>query len=267
MKEEGNAAEARDEAIRTELKAIPDHEWAGIYTSGPGLSGVTLALAPNSGFTFRHWSDVAGIDLNHGRIKETLPDRLSFDCAIDPKLNDPQNFADPMIRITWGKRHYLVPERGMVEFCNAYNDGGLAFGRAALIMVRKGEEKAPAEGAPAVPDRFKKYILDKPIETIIRDVAPARHEVPEGLTMDTIRISATLPAGAKAGVQPGMVFHVVEPPCSIPATVMAVKDDECTVEFQQLIQLGEKAIDPQPGWKVSTRHWSTPVSPPKPDHK
>jgi hypothetical protein len=79
--------------------------------------------------------------------------------------------------------------------------------------------------------------------------------------MEWIRVEATLPVGSKGGVQPGMAFHVVDPQGFAAATVTSVRDEDCTVEFREYVRLGAKGVEPQPGWKLSTRHWLTPITP------
>ena len=238
------------------LAKLPEHEWAGRYSTGPGLSGLTLVLAPTAGFTFHHWSDIGDHDLNHGKIKEVLPDRLVLECVIDPKLNDSRMFSDQLLRVPWGKRRYLVPEQGMLEFCNSFNSGGLQYGREPFVLARDGDEKLPVEGMPVVPEQFRKFLLAEPIAGTLREVFPIeRGEMPKGMNMEWIKARAAMEPGAKAGVQKGMMFCLVEPSGFKRAEVIAVRDDDCTVEFKDFVMAGEAGIDPKPGWKLSTQSW------------
>jgi hypothetical protein len=71
-------------------------------------------------------------------------------------------------------------------------------------------------------------------------------------------------AGRKQGVQPRMQFCVREPKENhATAEVVEVRDDDCTVEFQDFMFKGAKSVEPEAGWRLSTRSWVYEPSEPK----
>src|ERR1700730_15103618 len=65
-----NEARARKGKIQAEIKGLGEHPWAGEYYEGDGLGvGISLSLAPESGFVFE-WHGCMGVyDRNYGELR------------------------------------------------------------------------------------------------------------------------------------------------------------------------------------------------------
>jgi hypothetical protein len=258
MKAEREAALQRADRIEAEVAELKDHDWAGRYSTGGGLNGLTVLVAPRNGVVFVHWSDIGDHDRNHGDIREIQADRLMLDLAIDPRLGEKELFWSEMLIVRWGPRRYLLSTQGVKRFCNEYNSGHLDprrfGGHAPFILVRDSDVKLPADGMPELPEEYRRFLLPEPIDGELIEVGPREsHPMPQGMNMDALRVTATANVGAEHGVFIGMEFCIVEPSTYHDSTVIAVEAKQCTVEFRDYPHRDERGVDPKVGWKLSTR--------------
>ena len=198
-------------------------------------------------------------DRNYGAVKEkdgTL--RLSFTFKHDREGS--LGIAEELVPIAWGERRYLVPAKGMVDFCNEINEGSEPRRRLhGMTLLRRGDEQKSVAGFPALPKAFEPYLLSKPLETEIVAVgkpatAPGDGDVKE------VTIRVTLKHGAKAGLLPGMKLHVIQPDGVYDSIKLEKVDEQRSMGVLTrydlkgalgLLSLLEK--NPKVGWKLSTR--------------
>jgi hypothetical protein len=198
--------------IQDEIKTIGNHEWAGQYYHGDGLGvNVSLILAPKAGYLFE-WHGCLGLyDRNYGAVawdKGKL--RLTF--TFENKREGFQGIAEEFVPVSWGDRKYLIPSNEIVGFCNEVNGGSESrrdvHGR---YLLRWGDEKKEVKGFPVVPEKFKPYLLARPIEAEIIGVGrtTTRPSVGGWTFKET---PVTLNCGKKKNLLAGMELQVVEPP-------------------------------------------------------
>jgi len=246
-----SAANRLRKNIASELKAIPNHPWAGEYYAGDGL-GVNMALcvAPRSGFVFE-WHGCLGLyDRNYGAATWTN-DRVHLSFTFENKQQGFQGIAPDLIPVPWGKRRYLVPAGDMVGFCNRVNDGSEPRdGMHGSELLRRGDEKNPISGLPKVPKEFQHYLISKPIVAEIISVGAykTRPSVADWKFKDT---AVVLNAGSSQGLSTGMELLVTEPVTMVEA-VRITKVEENQSEGI-ITQVGEDEPGPKVGWRFSTQ--------------
>ena len=188
-------------------------------------------------------------DRNYGAVTwEKRRLRLSFTFA--NKREGFHGIAEEFIPVAWGDRKYLIPADDIVGFCNEVNDGSEPRKGYGSYLMRQGDEKKEVKGLPAVPEKFKPYLLAHPIEVEIIGVGKytTRPSVGDWRFKD---IPVTLNGGKKKGLLAGMKLHVVKPE-HVVESVEVKKVDEQRSEAV-MTQIGEKEAGPQIGWKLSTR--------------
>ncbi|MHC4769928.1 MAG: hypothetical protein ACYTEI_14630, partial [Planctomycetota bacterium] len=175
-----------------------------------------------------------------------------------------------MLIVRWGERRFLVPEAGVIEFCNEFNSGRIDTRLAAFVMERtgisdpeqtygaRGTIKRPPEPFPELPPEYHGMLLEAPITVRLVDVGSPESgpmPTPPPTKMTWVRVNGRADAGTNDGVFACMRFHVVEPPLFDFAVVVDVQRDSCTVRFRDWLLEGKKGVRPQVGWVLSTRHW------------
>jgi len=246
-------AQARIEKIRNEIKALNGHPWAGEYYHGDGLGvNVTLRLAPDAGFVFE-WHGCLGLyDRNYGtvsfenglvRLNPVLPNKRGAGF---------EGIATEFLPIFWGKRTYLVPSDEVVEFCNDINSEREPRERAhGFFLLRRGDEKIKVTGVPVLPEKYRAYILKEPVRATVISVGES--ETKKGKYMTVILETATISAGSKQGLLPGMRMYLVKPD-RLGAGMIEVVEVSATsakvVVRRDVDSKYEKA--PQIGWLLAT---------------
>jgi hypothetical protein len=240
--------------IRNEIKTLGNHAWAGEYYHGDGLGvNVSLILAPKAGYVFE-WHGCMGLyDRNYGAVTwATGRLRLSF--TFPNKREGFQGIAGEFVPIAWGDRKYLVPADGIVGFCNNVNDGSeLRTSSLGLYLLQRGDEWKKVNGFPAVPDKFKPYLLTHPIEAEIVSVGASVIRIgPEDFKLRETPV--TLNCGKKQGILVGMELHVAEPKNMIETvTITKVEFERSESVMTQIYEQIDERKGPQIGWKLSTR--------------
>jgi hypothetical protein len=234
--------------IEKEIAKLKNHPWAGNYYHGDGLgANVTLALAPENGFTIT-WNGCMGLyDQNHGSVTW---DGDSVKLSFAFKLEDAGigNYASEYKPIRWGRRVYMIPVDGIIDFANYVNFHMEPRDEMqGSFFLRMGDEKKKISGKPELPEKYMPYLLNQPVNAVVTSTKDARKN--DGLESVTIIIDK----GGKDGLLPGMTLHITEP------------DNVYNIgNLVELIDVGEaqaegkfrydpsKSQTPEAGWQLST---------------
>jgi hypothetical protein len=244
-------AEKRAESINTELARVDsDHAWAGKYYCGDGLGvNIELLLAPQSGFVFE-WQGCLGLyDRNYGTVT-TRTEHVHLNCELpnDTDKGLEGTYID-FTPVRWGDRHYLIPNEKLISFCNAVNSREeprkQSFGS---FLLRQGDEKKLAPGAPQLPSAYRQFLLEHPILAEVNKIDSATYSNGKGGT-HWRTTTAELNIGSTNGVFKGMEFFLVWPDEVQSTQVEALSANSCTVVFTQD---ADSDPIPQVGWKLST---------------
>jgi len=203
---------AKTQRIDNEITRLRNHPWAGQYYQGSGLSGVTLTLAPDNGFTVRLTGDVGLMDQNHGTV-EWDGNRLKFSLAFAVEEgNRSQVHATEYVPIRWGERVYLIPPDRIIGFCDAANSGREPRNNMvpSLFFLRRGDEKKAATGKPELPKEFMPYLRgEEPIIATVVSVRDIQEEEPVG-SVPRSKATVVVDKGKVDGLLPGMVLYVMD---------------------------------------------------------
>ena len=262
--------ETRLEHVAEELrKADPDlPEWAGSYRAEDGMEGgVLLAVAPESGLGFLHFSDVGGavVDANHGpiaprpdaalevRFAAPLRQRARLEQAGLPRVL----YAAPWHLVPWGEDRYLVPRPALVAFCNAVNAGGEDVPRFFRKQIPgqpvRTRSRAPAPpGLPSVPEEFAPFLLAAPLEGTLLDVAEPERLDGGAVLHPELEFPALLDLGARDGLLPGMVLHGLGEASPVEAEVLELEEDRALLAIRTGAWSSPRRT-PRVGWRFSTR--------------
>lgn len=231
--------------INSEIQALGNHPWAGVYYQGDGLGeNVTLMLAPSSGCLFE-WHGCLGLyDRNYGRVKWD-GEQIHLSLKLLNEREGLGGIAQDLVPVNWDGRRYLIPSDDLVGFCNEVNDGSEPRrGPHGLHLLWDGDEEIEVQGLPEVPEEYQPYQLSQPIEAEIIGASSGKSE----------EMSVTLNCGSRAGLLQGMRLHVVEPEDSFESfEVVEVDEDQARAV---VMYPDEDDPRPQVGWRVSTRHRS-----------
>jgi len=248
--------QVRYDAIQTELSNLGEHQWAGTYYYGDGLGvNARLTLAPQSGFVFI-WTGCLGVyDRNFGDIVEVDHGHLKLNPTFENLQQGFQGFAEELVPVTWGQRQYLIPVNNVVGFCDAVNSESEprrdAYGS---YFLRRGDEKKPIQGVPAIPKEYQAYLLKEPI--IAEIIAVKEAIMDEGIDGWIFhKTEVTLNVGRSKGVLPGMLFRLYEPRnfrTTCQANVLSVDEHTSTVLINQGSNARENPNPPTEGWKLTT---------------
>jgi hypothetical protein len=215
--------------IQTEIKFLFDHDWAGDYFLGDGLGNISLLLAPESGYALVKSGDLGlwvyyygAVSETNGRIRLAVNNKRIFGNGM--KMYE--GIAEEFIVIPWGSRKYLVPADNMIGLCNAVNEGveprKSVFGR---FLLRRGDEKMQVHGFPNIPQEFRGYLLEKPIEGEIVAVGAPETRSKE---CEPLKFIVTLNVGKEQGLLPGMELYLSYNPDNIfrPVRIIKVEDEK-----------------------------------------
>ena len=273
--------DAKTRKIQNEIARLKNHPWAGVYSTGAGLEGFTLTLAPENGFTVIDWSDIGRYDQNHGTV-DWDGDRikLSLAFAVD---SDTTRFArihaSEYILIRWGERVYLVPPDQMMRFVNDVNSmDAVNSGRAVRpgigpggIFLRSGDDKKAVSGKPELPEEFMPYLLDAPINVTIvsvKDIREEERQAAPGLsgTYRTNVATIVIDKGKKDGLLADMQLWIIEPvrgSAGGRVKLTRVEETQSEGEYMYFVSPASDApstsraweiprTPPEPGWRLST---------------
>lgn len=188
----------------------PIDEWEGVYSTYIALGEAELRWRTNEGFVFYSVYHTLA-DLEYGGVVngETFV-RLRWEKKGIRKGRSAL-FADRLLKVKVGNRHYLVPESRLKDFAER------SVGRETSDIdgwdwwFKIDENDASAEGLPNFPKQYS-HLLVSPIETTIkrvgqRRIIPSEYTTKE-VNNDDIFVSITLAHGADRGIKKGMDFFV-----------------------------------------------------------
>jgi hypothetical protein len=191
--------------IRDERLALGrSHPWAGRYSTGRGLGGQELELAPEAGFVETHWGDAGPWSIARaGSVRE--------ENGVLVMRHAPLGLfeKDRYIPLRWGDRHYLIPEGKLPEFANAINNGWEPGETNASFLIRGGDAHLPVTGDAHLPDTVRRLLLAKPIKARIisvRDVQLTTTTYPGGSWVEGSS-TVTLDAGSREGVLVDLILN------------------------------------------------------------
>ena len=245
--------EQRAKKVQAELETLQEHPWAGSYDIHSGVPPVgkyRFLIAPKSGYIYTSnsddWVDAYGgvlYDQNYGGATWEN-DRLKLSPVLKNEDNGYYNPGTEFVLIPWEERLYLVPADGIVEFCNAVNSGWVHY------FSRGGNWKHP-EGKPDVPDNFKPYLLETPIEGQVialgktEDVQRGEYRGQPWMLKET---TVTINKGKQDGLLSGMKFYVMDSEFSEWIELTDVSE----TESEGIFTWRDERSAPQTGWSVST---------------
>lgn len=256
--DDGDGRSARvDESISSiqrELEQIDTHPWAGVYRTGPGLSGTTLFVAPNSGAAYRVWTCVGTIAENSGVVKEQ---GTNLEIVWTFASESPDPIETVYIPIKWGQSHFLVRRSEVLEFCQQARSKRP---HLSQFLRRDGGEEPVPNGDPELPPEYVRYAT---MEDILGRVVSVKQQAvsadPDVPRLKVISQDVTLDVGANDGIQPKMRLYMTEPHSNSPIclTVNIVHENHCkasgwvwALDEEQITSL-EKNIE------YSTSFWKT----------
>jgi hypothetical protein len=256
-KEAEKTAEKMRGEIQAEIKTLANHPWAGDYYCGDGLGvNLSLVIAPKAGYVFE-WHGCLGLyDRNYGAVSEK-DGRLHLVRTFtnNPKVS--KGIAPEWVPVAWGSRTYMIPADEMIRFCNAVNEGSEPHvGVHGSFLLRRGDEEKKASGLPAVPPKYRAYLLKEPINAEIVAVGRSITRLDEA-DHEFIYATVTVSVGKDRGLLPGMELYVTSPDVGVESVEITTVD---RVKAEGIImQAGEHRRRPQVGWKLSTRAPWNPV--------
>ncbi|MBC8168107.1 MAG: hypothetical protein H7Y20_19845 [Bryobacteraceae bacterium] len=243
--------EQRQASVLAEIEALgPDHSWAGIYSCGMALvGGTSLSLGLEHGFFRSNWHDCGPPmqDYDYGRVVA----EEGYIRLISEQF--PEGFDTRTERyqlLQWGERRYLLPDHAWLPFCAEVNAGceprsdSSGNGR---FLLREGDEMKPAPGLPAVPEEFRKFLLEKPIKAKVTAVRIEELR-PDGSKAIIPTGTATVDAGEADGLFFGAKFYTSNLKEYFGYEMTALKEHSCELTFTTLT--GGKL--PKIGSEVST---------------
>jgi hypothetical protein len=248
-KENRDAVKERSEVVKAELATLKEHPWAGTYRMGLPLGAIwVLDVAPQSGFAYTCLSSdliidggPALYDQNYGSVTwENGCLKLSLTFENDGTNPLPTKF----VTLTWENHLYLVPADGIIDFCNEVNSGY----NVQFFLRTDHIRPQPNKGVPNVPDKYKPYLLAKPVEG--RIIAVGETTTARVRTWTERTTPVTINKGSQDGILPGMTFWMTNSEkrvLSSPLKLTKVSETESEGMVKQIT-----ITTPQVGWPVST---------------
>lgn len=279
LAKEEPAIKARQSRIDAELATLDRatlkesdwaKEWAGVYYTGDGL-GVNLSIhiAPTAGISFLNYGCLGLYSGDHGDVVEALPDGLILKLLFGSAQNS--FLSERMYFVRWGREHFLVPDRQLIQFVNNYNEGGHA--RACMFgiprLMREGEKRrlfgveGQLAGRPQLPTEFMKMLLDKPVTLKVVQVSAVQtREVTTGVACQSCLLE--FGGGTNQGVFVGMTFDYPSEAGPGSGSVLITRADAttCTGEFTAYTNPREVAKQPVAGESVRTGKDALPLAEP-----
>ena len=239
-----SAVREREARILEELAGAELDEWTGEYQFGDGLGvNVRLLFAPKAGFVYS-WSGCFGqYDLNYGGI-EWRKNGLSLRLERPYKHEAHRGLPSELIPVRWGERHYLIAPDNMINFANAVNAGFEPCPPCLRFLLKTGDEHKAVAGGPDLPDQFKHYLLEEPIDARVLSLGETRagEERITRLIVDK---------GSMHGMFPGMKLHASQPRYLLAEIIVTRVDTQASeITIEQF-----DPDDPLPSldWTFSTR--------------
>ena len=215
--------------------------WVGRYEFSHDHGFAELSLSPRS-YALREYSRHWEIDYRHGGVWWNR-DRNTI------TLDGTSHYPLEYVPVRWGKRLYLIPIPRIKEFCDSVNRGTEPRNDRGwgVFLLRQGDWEKEVTGKPEVPEEFKKYLLDEPVDAMVLS-ADVRTDTSRRLA------TITLNKGSNDGLLPGMTLYVVEPDnihASVNLSIVEETQSKGETHYAHLHQTDIPS--PTTGWIFSTR--------------
>lgn len=166
---------------------------AGDFYFGDGTGvNCSLTLTKQGTFAFTWRGCLGTYDENNG--KASLKEGVLHLIPKKPNIRDGfRGTPTDFFPVRWAARMYLIPTNDIVEFCSEVNEGGEPRkGNWGEYYLRRNDWSKPVAGLPAVPGRWTKYFLTRPVTGKITELIGKQE--------------AWLDRGAKHGLLQGMIL-------------------------------------------------------------
>lgn len=260
--------------INQELDQLESpHPWAGSY-GGPGsFSPHFIVIAPSGRYCSATFYDMGPtIQGNCGRL------RLDGDRFVTAGRPQQWELEDsdgpPYLRIPWGARSYVVPERRMIEFINGVNgarepryDRGAFGGGAMGSYLRGGDRSILVAGQPEIPEKYRNLLREKALDTTAVFISTRTNVVTRvgNIEIEDCGAPARFDAGSASGAFVGMKLHAQSGDVHASAILDAVEATSSTGRIKQYDcdksdPLPEKtAFSTRPEWSRDVVYSTTPL--------
>ena len=144
---------------------------------------------------------------------------------------------------------YLVAADKILDFCNAVNSGDIS--RPSVLnrhfFLREGDEDKKVQGKPEVPEAFRDYLLDEPVEAAIVSLKDIQVWNPTNPLKRREVTTFVVDKGKNDGLLPGMILYITGPGNIYQqGEITRVELTSCEWKF-------ERPIDGWEHWLLSTR--------------
>ncbi len=235
-------------AFQREMLMLADHDWAGAYYYGDGLGcNVSITLSPKTGMTYK-WIGCSGLyDIDYGPIVDIQHDYIDVKLSLPSIHQGYDAIKERFYRVRWVNRHYLIPGEDMIQFCNAVNSGS-KYG--INYLVRREDRDKPVFGLPDVPEQFRSYLLESPIECHITQI---ESQTTAGDDYETLL--CRIDAGRNAGLTTNLELYLsAENSFEWQVDVEEILADSSGVRISKRLNLPTDYF-PQVGDLLSTRRY------------
>lgn len=190
-------------------------------------------------------------DRNYGSVS-VQGNELYLQYTLSSQRRQGLGLAPILVPVTWGNRHYLIPKDEMIEFCNTVNIGSEREWEYGRFFLRRNDPNEVPIGFPAVPDEFKPYLLQTPIDATILSVGQYTTE-PSVVEWKFKITPVTIDVGRASGLRVGMKLKVLAPPAPHAYQTVEITKVEQNRSEGVVKQDGEDQPDPVVGSRISTR--------------
>ena len=78
---------------------------------------------------------------------------------------------EKFLPVPWGERLYLIPAKGIIKFCNEINSRWEPRkGPHGSFFLKQEDRIQEAQGLPEIPEKFRPYLLEEPVDAAIIDI-------------------------------------------------------------------------------------------------
>ncbi len=238
-------------AFQREMLTLANHDWAGRYYYGDGLGcNVSITVSPKTGMTYK-WIGCGGLyDIDYGPIVEVHRDYIDVKLSLPSIHQNYDAIKERFYRVRWADRHYLIPGEDMIQFCNAVNSGSEYGANTLNYLLRQRDREKPVFSLPDVPEQFRSYLLESPIECHITQIK----SLPTA-SDDSKVLFCRIDAGRNAGLTTEMELYLsVEDSFEWQVDVEEILADSSRVRVSKWLNLPTDYF-PQVGDLLSTRRY------------
>lgn len=202
---------------KAKLKSIkqfaPINEWEGLYWQNTAIGDNRLIWNSDSGFlNFYCYHDLTR--LNYGKAKDST-NFVEFDSekllGSNPGKRQRAEVNTKLVKVRVGKRHYLVPENELKDFCEAAVGVSTKNWEDFYYWTKVNDKENEIFGLPILSPEHRRF-LRSPIEARIISIENKKFIPNEQSTkefnFDDIHYSLTLNAGKNKGIKIKMNFFV-----------------------------------------------------------